>query len=363
MPASVVIRGAGLRLSEVDDLPALARRLSAAPAPSVRRFTAPDTVLAPVERAVYGPVEPRPSARAGSRGLRAMPHESLLALASAAETPARPDARAPDETTAVVWASSTAGLPEYATVCAEASTLEPGFVAPALGPASAYNGPAATVSIRLGLAGPNLTLTGGATAGISAIAEAMRLIAAGDAASALVGASASVTRWSLTAAPDHLIPAEGAACLALEPAGGSGIQLRECHRTDLVRATARVIQAAARPETRPDGLVISTLDIGLADALAAGQPFPVWHVERALGDLGAAGGFLAVVGAAALCAAAISPEDGNIWFEERSDESGRRRTLGAPSERSERSWKRPTKILALAVEPCGSTASLEVSSS
>jgi hypothetical protein len=138
-----------------------------------------------------------------------------------------------------------------------------------------------------------------------------------------------VTRWSLTAAQDHLTPAEGAACLALDPAGGSGLRLGDCHRTDLVRATARVIQAAARPETRPDGLVISTLDTGLVGALASGQPFPVWHVERVLGDLGAAGGFLAVVGAAALCAA----------------------TTG------------PTNILALAVEPCGSTASLEVSSS
>jgi 3-oxoacyl-[acyl-carrier-protein] synthase II len=361
MPASVAVRGVGLRLSEVDDFAALARRLSGAPAPaSVRRFAAPDTVLAPVERAVYGPVEPRVPARAGARGLRSVPHESLLALASAAETPARPDGPAPDETTAVVWASSTAGLPEYATVCTEASTLEPGYVAPALGPASAYNGPAATVSIRLGLAGPNLTLTGGATAGISAIAEAMRLIAAGDASAALVGASAAVTRWSLTAAHDHLTPAEGAACLALEPSGGPGIQLRECQRTDLVRATARVIQAAARPETRPDGLVISTLDTALVAALAAGQPFPVWHVERALGDLGAAGGFLAVVGAAALCAAMTSHEAGDARLEQRSDEGGRRRSLVAPGEPNR---KRPTKILALAVEPCGSTASLEVSSS
>lgn len=354
MPASVAVRGVGLRLSEVDDLDSLARRLSAAPAPAaVRRFAAPDTVLAPVERGVYGPVEPRVPARAGARGLRGTPHESLLALASAASSvdgargpeaahePARQDTRAPDDTTAVVWASSTAGLPEYATACAEASTLDPGFVAPALGPASAYNGPAATVSIRLGLAGPNLTLTGGATAGISAVAEAMRLIAAGDASAALVGASATVTRWSLTAANDHLTPAEGAACLALDPAGGPGIQLRGCHRTDLVQATARVIQAAARPETRPDGLVVSTSDTALVDALASSQPFPVWHVERALGDLGAAGGLLAVVGAAALCAAAGG-------------------TFVAPGERDP---KRPTKILALAVEPCGSTASMEVSSS
>ncbi|GAA4468149.1 beta-ketoacyl synthase N-terminal-like domain-containing protein [Phytohabitans houttuyneae] len=331
MPASVAVRGAGLRLSEVDDLASLARRLTGAPvAGPVRRFTVPDTLLAPVERAVYGPVEPRVPARAGTRGLRSVPHESLLALASAADTPARPDGGVPDDTTAVVWASSTAGLPEYATVCTEASTLDPGFVAPALGPASAYNGPAATVSIRLGLAGPNLMLTGGATAGISAIAEAMRLIAAGDASAALVGASATVTRWSLTAAPDHLTPAEGSACLALDPTGGPGISLRDCQRTDLVRATARVIQAAARPETRPDALVISTLDTGLVGALASGQPCPVWHVERALGDLGAAGGFFAVVCAAALCATAPTA---------------------------------PTKVLALAVEPCGSTASLEVSSS
>ncbi|MDQ7903002.1 beta-ketoacyl synthase N-terminal-like domain-containing protein [Phytohabitans sp. ZYX-F-186] len=383
MPASVTVCGAGLRLSEVDDLASLARRLRSAPAPAeVRRFAAPDTVLAPVEREVYGPVEPRVPARAGTRGLRSLPHESLLALGAAASTPGK---QGPDDTTAVVWASSTAGLPEYATVCAEASTLEPGFVAPALGPASAHNGPAATVSIRLGLAGPNLTLTGGATAGISAIAEAMRLIAAGDARAALVGASATVTRWSLTAAQDHLTPAEGAACLVLDPAGGSGIQLGECHRTDLVRATARVIQAAARPQTRPDGLVVSTSDFGLVDALASGQPFPVWHVERALGDLGAAGGFLAVVGAAALCAATgplaaprplpdagllagpgLLPDAGLLAGPGLLPDAGLLAGAGllaAPGERSEPNPIRPTKILALAVEPCGSTASLEVSSS
>ncbi|GAA4713155.1 beta-ketoacyl synthase N-terminal-like domain-containing protein [Phytohabitans rumicis] len=329
---SVAVRGVGLRLSGATGLDDLARQLGAEPPPvTMRRFAAPDSALVPVERPVHGPVEPDMPDSVGKRGLRSLPYESLLALAAAADTPVLPSVDGPAaDRTAVVWASSTAGLHEYATVCTEASTLEPGLVSPALGPASAYNGPASTVSIRLGLTGPNLSLTGGATAGMSAIAEAMRLIAGGDASAALVGASSSLTRWSLTVAPYHLVPAEGAACLTLHPRadGQDGVTLGECRRTDLVRATVHIIQSAARPETRPDGLVVSALDSGVVDALSANQPFPVWHVEKAIGDFGAAGGFLAVVCAAALCARATEP----------------------------------TTILAVAVEPCGSTATMEVSS-
>lgn len=313
----VTVRGLGLRLPGASTMDDLARQLAA-----------PDTALAPIERPVHAPVDP---AIPPTRGLRGVPHESLLALAAATEMPT------PPESAAVVWASSTAGLPEYAGVCVEASTLEPGLVNPSLGPASAFNGPAATLAIRLGLTGPNLTVTGGATAGISAVAEAVRLIEGGDAGVAVVGGSAAVSRWSMAAAPDGsqpgspLVPAEGAVCIAIGPPGerAGNVRIADCRRADLVRAAAQIIHAAARPETRPGGLVVSALDTRLVDALAAGQPFRVWHVERLLGDFGAAGGFLAVACAVALCTAA----------------------------------REPTTILALAVEPCGTTALLEVSTS
>ncbi|MEH1126129.1 beta-ketoacyl synthase N-terminal-like domain-containing protein [Micromonospora sp. CPCC 206061] len=237
-------------------------------------------------------VDPRMPERIGTRGLRNMAHESRLALAAAAEA----DPGGPRDAAAVAWASSTAGLTEYATICTEASTLDPGLASPALGPASAFNIPAAMISIRLGLVGPNLTLTGGATAGLSAIAEAIRLIATGDATGVLAGGSAAVSPWRT---PSGFISAEGAACLALAPAGDqtNGAYVRTRHRGALDEAA---LGAAA-------GLVVATPDTGIAEALAKRLPYPVWHVERTLGDFGAAGGLIAAVCAVALCGETTRP--------------------------------------------------------
>jgi 3-oxoacyl-[acyl-carrier-protein] synthase II len=257
-------------------------------------------------------VDPRMPERIGTRGLRSMPHESRLALAAAADA----DPGGPRDAAAVAWASSTAGLTEYATICTEASTLDPGLASPALGPASAFNIPAAMISIRLGLVGPNLTLTGGATAGLSAIAEAIRLIATGDATGVLAGGSAAVSPWRT---PSGFIAAEGAACLALAPADHAGVHLRTRHRGALDEAA---LGAAA-------GLVVATPDVGMAEALAKRVPYPVWHVERTLGDFGAAGGLIAAVCAVALC----------------------------------RETTRPVTILALAIEPRGNAVVLEVTTS
>lgn len=365
----LTVAGLGLRLPGVTHPGHLVGRFggASAPAPAVRRFDAPGSDLEPVERPAWGPVEPRIPATVAGRGLRALPYESLLALAAAAAArdamvaggPSGPDvvptrARSPaptataaghpvtvapasrprpdDGPVAVLWASSTAGLTEYATVCVEAATLSPGLCSPMLGPASAFNGPAATVSIRLGLDGPNETLTGDTTAGLAALAEAGRLIAEGSAAAALVGGSATVSRWSLAGGAGD---ADGAGCLALRPCrdGEPGVRLGRILRlgldpTDLVTQVRDLVRSRPAPSTLPDGpLVVSARDVDLVDALAADHARPVWHLERVLGDLGAAGGLFAAICAVAHC-------------------------VHTPS---------PARLLVLAVEPCGNAAIMEVS--
>jgi hypothetical protein len=395
------VRGLGLRLPGVtgpQDLVRLVGGVAAAPS-DVRRFEAPYTDLDPVERLAAGPVEPRMPPGVAVRGLRALPQESLLALAAAvtAETAAsqtdmplagasprgegggpvsvgsvtgaspsgagvgwtgRPPGGTPvfaagAGPVAVLWASSSAGLAEYATICVEAAVLDPGLSSPIIGPASAFNGPAATVSIRLGLDGPNETVTGGTTAGLTALIEAGRFVTDGAAARALVGASATVSRWSLAGLSEDFVAAEGAGCLAVQPwhDGDPGVRLGRFHRVGLDRsrlvAEGRNLVRAALPTTDgtrvgapgnwaaagaaatavgPGPMIVSALDVDLVEALAQEHPGPVWHLERSLGDFGAAGGFMAVACAVAYCASAPAP----------------------------------TSLLALAIEPSGNAAIMEV---
>ncbi|MFC6016710.1 beta-ketoacyl synthase N-terminal-like domain-containing protein [Plantactinospora solaniradicis] len=347
------------------DLVRLVGGASAAPS-GVRRFEAPYTDLDPVDRLAAGPVEPRMPPGVAVRGLRALPHESLLALAAAVTAedaasptdvplPAVPPSAAPVFAAgigpvAVLWASSSAGLAEYATICVEAAVLDPGLSSPIIGPASAFNGPAATVSIRLGLDGPNETLTGGTTAGLTAVIEAGRFVADGAAARALVGASATVSRWSLAGLAEDFVAAEGAGCLAVQPwhDGDPGVRLGRFHRVGLDRsrlvAEGRDLVRTALPTSGtgdaapgtgavageaavgPGPMIVSALDVDLVEALAEEHPGPVWHLERSLGDFGAAGGFMAVACAVAYCASASAP----------------------------------TSMLALAIEPSGNAAIMEV---
>jgi 3-oxoacyl-[acyl-carrier-protein] synthase II len=332
----LAVRGLGLRLPGVLAPGDLVRQISGAvPPPRTRRqFDAAGTDLEPIDRWIHGPTETRMPPGVTARGLRALPHESLLGLAAAAEA-ATASARTRTEVepgpAAVVWASSTAGLPEYATICVEAALLEPGLSSPIIGPASAFNALAAIVSIRLGLHGPNETLTGGTTAGISALVEAGRFLFDSDATSALVGASASVSRWSLAGPTGTHDPAEGAACLVVEPwrTGDTGIGISRCRRIGL--DPARLVAQArefVRAPTQPAALVVSASDPALVEALAKDQSGPVWQVESALGEYGAAGGFMAAVSAVAYCT-----------------------TVAAP-----------TTIGVLAVEPSGNATIMEVSS-
>lgn len=366
----LAVRGLGLRLPGVAGPEDLARLVGGASAPlvAVRRFEASHTNLRPAEPRACAPVEPRIPVAVAGRGLRALPSESLLALAVAAEAGAAATGDRPEcgvgaslvdlsdaGPVAVVWASSSAGLAEYATICVEAAILDPGLSSPIIGPASAFNGPAASVSIRLGLDGPNETLTGGTTAGLTALIEAGGFVADGSATRALVGGSATVSRWSLAGLADDLVAAEGAACLAVRPwrNGEPGIRLGRFRRTSLdgsrLAAQCRDLIRAARtadgqpngtpatgpPDRAPGGTppepvatIISALDADLVRAVADDHPRPVWHLERSLGDFGAAGGFMAVAGAVAYCASSPAP----------------------------------TSLLALAIEPSGNAAIMEVSS-
>jgi len=87
-----------------------------------------------------------------ARGL-ALDAESTEAVRAAG---AVVDLVAPEERarTAVVWATSTAGGPDYDQVCCDTATLGPGRASAYAGPRSAYNGPASAVSIAFGLTGP-----------------------------------------------------------------------------------------------------------------------------------------------------------------------------------------------------------------
>ncbi|ASW56231.1 beta-ketoacyl synthase N-terminal-like domain-containing protein [Plantactinospora sp. KBS50] len=312
--------GLGLRLPGVTGPADLVRQLTgAAPVPGgVRTLAAPGTDLAPVSRWTPVPVQVRLPDRLPTRGLRNWPHESLLALAAAAEATAA--ARWPGEASgAVLWASSTAGLAEYAAICTDAALLDPGLTSPVRAPLSAFNGPASTVSIRLGLTGPTETVIGGVTAGMSAVLEAVRFLRAG-AGRAVAGGSASISRWSVPdggGAPAGAPPAEGAACLALERrdrAAGRG----RATGAPLLRAVRRFgftgpddlatrLAAVAGPQAAaPAVTVVSAADPAIVDALP-GPAGRAYHLERRLGDFGAAGGLLAVAAAVAACGGADGP--------------------------------------------------------
>jgi hypothetical protein len=341
---TIMVRGLGLRLTDASTTEALIRQISGTkPAtPAISRFTASGTELAPVEQLTLGPVEPRMPASVAARGLRNLPHESLLALAAAAEAqntevqnaerPQPPgDHTLAGGHTAVLWASSTTGLPEYGAICVAVATLDPGLASPMQGPMSSYNGPAAVTSIRLGLTGPSYTFTGGVTAGLTALVEAVRILEDGDAAAAMVGASSALSRWSLIDRPDGLVPAEGAACLSLgrttrSGAVGFGSYWRVCLQpATLPRQASRLIVDISSNH-RADAVVIATPTEDVLKAVTTHVRCPVWHVERRLGDFGAAGGLLAAVSAVAYCSAA----------------------------------RHPTTVLAAAVEPGGAAIILEV---
>jgi 3-oxoacyl-[acyl-carrier-protein] synthase II len=316
--ASAVV-GAGVRLpaarslAELYTCVSLGRPLQGRPEGFWAPFTDLDAVEAPVARCA----EP-PDAAGRATRLRKVPRESRLAAAAAHEAladraPSSVQATWPVERTAgdlgtvgTVWVSSTAGLAEYGQVCVDAATLDPGLVSPLAGPQSAYNGPAATVSIQFGLTGPQLTLTGGYEAGATALVEAARLLDEDRCDHVLVGGSATVSRWRLVGAGPDTVPAEGAVCLLLGrrgPVAANPLRRGRIGESTLARFVTGCLAEMSRP---PQAVALATAAPWRAPLRRAMRAAGVsvqatWPVERTAGDLGAANGLQAVLAAVAAC--------------------------------------------------------------
>jgi hypothetical protein len=257
--------------------------------------------------------------------LAGLPRESRVALRAAADALGRATVPGPPGgrgDVGVVWVSSTAGLEEYGETCLAAATQDPSQTSPLTACESAFNGPAAAVSIRLGLTGPHLTLTGCRDAGASAVFEAGRLLAEGSCAYVLVGGSASVGRWRSvgdTGETPGAVPAEGAVCLLLgRPADPVGTTATGTTAHCAVRPLARGRLVGREPAAAlavfvkdriaalagpPDAVAVSAAGPGWVRAMDEVDTGDArrWWVDRTGGDLGAAGGLHAVAAAVAGC--------------------------------------------------------------
>jgi hypothetical protein len=304
------VAGVGVLLPAARTGPDLAARLSAGrPLDATpRRLAADHTDLPPVEvpAGVCDDTAPAPRPARPVR-LAGLPRESRLALRAAVD--AVPDDLG-DGRVGVVWASSTAGLSEYGQTCVDAATLDPRQASPLVACESGYNGPAAAVSIRLGFTGPHLTLTGDRDAGATAVVEAGRMLAERRCRYALVGGSATVSRWRLAGAPSEQVPAEGAACLLLgepdDPADPAGVHVRALGRGRLrgpaSTALAEFVRGClASLPAPPDAITASAAAPWWRDSSWGGDGIPCWWVDPVGGEMGAAGGLQAVVAAVAAC--------------------------------------------------------------
>ena len=230
--------------------------------------------------------------------------ESVLAVACTERLPVS------DHRTSVSWATGTAGGPDYAQVCLDTQAYGPGRASAAAGPRSAFNGPAAAVSICLGLRGPAHTACGGVAAGLNALVDGLAPLRAGEVARAVVGGSTSTpVRVTGTGRARVAEAAAVAAAAVLFGSGpGSGWELTGLARTrlptalpigtgddDLGAAAAELLGPAGLP---PGSTVLVVDDLGPAGP-AGPAPSGVLRASRLLGDLGAA----AVPAALALFAA------------------------------------------------------------
>jgi 3-oxoacyl-[acyl-carrier-protein] synthase II len=87
----------------------------------------------------------------------------------------------------IAVSTTCSGLQAYADLFRAGMTARPGAVDPARGPQTGFNAPAAYVSIRLALRGPNVTVVSGAVGGFEALAYALQTLSAGRAKVMLVG--------------------------------------------------------------------------------------------------------------------------------------------------------------------------------
>jgi 3-oxoacyl-(acyl-carrier-protein) synthase len=181
------------------------------------------------------------------RSLNAETQALLVAVRRALRDAALDEpAISPDEL-GVVVTTSRAGCDDYVALFRAAIDHEGPHVNPARGPQSGLNGPAAQVSIRLGAAGPNATISNGAVGGLDALRWASDALAAGRAAAMLVCGV-------------DLADAGGAAVVVLEPAARAqararrangqalvaGVATAHAPRDDLADASARALEEALR---------------------------------------------------------------------------------------------------------------------
>ncbi|MEU9099560.1 beta-ketoacyl synthase N-terminal-like domain-containing protein [Streptomyces sp. NPDC048361] len=241
-------------------------------------------------------------------------HEHALAAATdamaaaSARAPRTPGARG---STATVWASSTAGLAAYAQTCADIPRWGPGRVSPRRTAHSAFTAPATAVSVRLGLDGPYLNVTGAQDAGAHAVTEAVRMLTRGGCERVVVGGSADASVWRRGPGGE---PGEGALCAVLRR--GSPEDGETAVRPVLrARSTRHGIDTFVRSclerlDGPPDRLVLSApaTETPAARSLALLCGAPPLRIEERFGDLGAAGGVAALVTAVALTAVRSSAQ-------------------------------------------------------
>ncbi len=149
----------------------------------------------------------------------------------------------------VVVATRHAGHRDYVALFL-AGIERDGHVNPARGPQTGLNAPAALVSIRLGAAGPNATLSNGAVGGLDALRYAADALAAERAAAMLV--------CGVDVEPQAGPPLGGAAVVVLEPSTAkrtrsvcvrarvAGLATAFSPHDDLPEATARSLDEALR---------------------------------------------------------------------------------------------------------------------
>ncbi|MFJ2738083.1 beta-ketoacyl synthase N-terminal-like domain-containing protein [Streptomyces sp. NPDC087440] len=229
-------------------------------------------------------------------------HAHALAAATAALGATSCRAAGAPGATATVWATSTAGLADYAQTCADIPVSGPTRVSPRRTAHSAFTAPATELSVRLGLDGPYLNVTGGRDAGAHAVTEAIRMLTRRRCERVVVGGSAEASAWR--SGPDG-DPAEGALCLVLRPEapGHRATTLRPVLRARWTRGgiDALVRSCLARMDGPANGMVLSAsaADAPAPDALAPLSLATPLRVEDELGDLGAAGGVAALIAAVA----------------------------------------------------------------
>jgi 3-oxoacyl-[acyl-carrier-protein] synthase II len=237
-----------------------------------------------------------------------------------------------------------AGLDEYARLFTEGVALGPDRVMPARGPRTGYNTPASEVSILLGAAGPNLTVSSGAASAGDAIGAAADLVRQGRASAMLAGGVDLLSAMAVHAervldpgfgtigdprpfdrGREGAAPGEAAVVLLLETAdraarrgvtglaevAGTGTAFSAAaERPALAGAARRAIEEAlARAGVGPgdvDAVVASadgSPDRDAAEAMALGPLFagrpPVCSVNGSVGDCAGAGAAVQVAVAVA----------------------------------------------------------------